>query len=117
MTLGGKKLATKYLDPDLCYAAWVMAGSCSRARTRLANDGIIHPVTGQPPSKMGITYAAKESGYYRDYLSRRVEHPEMAEVPNKAEFEQAKTLYAQILPEQAEIVKRLREQLGTIEYA
>ena len=116
MTLGGNKLAVKYLDPDLCFASWIVAGSASRARERLAHDGITHPVTGESPSKMGITYAAKESAYYRAFLQTRVEHPEISATPTKAEYEAALKLYKERIGEQKEIVRGLHEQYASIDY-
>ena len=113
MALGGMKLAIKYLDPDLCYAAWVICGSASRASLRLKSDGITHPVTCGAPSKMGITYAAKASRYYQDFMARRVEHPESSGTADKLEFDTAKKLYAQRLIAVKERVKEMHEQYGT----
>ena len=117
MTLGGNKLAVKYLDPDLCFMAWIIFGSASMASTKLYKDGITHPVTGNPPSKMGITYAAKESIFYREYMERRVADPKMPSTPTREEYMTAQVQYATLLGDQQERVKVLREQFGTVEYA
>lgn len=118
MAIGGNRLAIKYLDPDLCYAAWVMAGAVSRARKRLADDGIVHPISGEPPSKMGIVYAAKESMLYRNFLKRRAENPSISATPTKEEYQEAIKIYKERIKEQSKLVADLRnryafEPLGT----
>lgn len=106
MALGGNRLATKYLNPDLCYAAWVTGGSISRAQRKLASKGIIHPGTGGPPSRMGIHYAAKNSVYYQEFIERRVRDTSISQTPTKAEYAEAQTLFDQLI--QVE-VKRTHE--------
>lgn len=110
MTLGGHKLAIKYLNPDLCYAAWVIGGSVSRAQAKLYAAGIVHPVTGVMPSKMGIHYTAKTSEFFAEFVERRVKNPGMSQTPTKEEYAEAKILFEQLIGPEVAKVKQLREQ-------
>lgn len=94
--IGGNKLSIKYLNPDLCYAVWVMKGSISRSQRFMAEQGFKHPLTGKPPSRMGIHYAAKESEFYAEFLSRRGPK-NIGAAPTKAEYHEAQIIVEQLL--------------------
>jgi hypothetical protein len=106
MALGGSKIAMKYLNPDLCYAAWVIGGSVTRGTKKLADSGLIHPLTGSGPSRMGVHYAAKVSEYYIEFAEKRVRNPKMSPTPTRDEYAEAQEVFNTLI--QVE-VKKSRE--------
>jgi hypothetical protein len=110
MALGGNRLAVKYLNPDLCYAAWVTGGSITRAAKKLADHGLIHPFTGDPPSRMGVHYAAKTSEYYQEFIERRVRNPKMSQTPTRDEYAEAQEVFNTLITIEVKKARELFQQ-------
>ncbi len=80
MTIGKKGLDNEYLNPNLCYCAWVVGDSIGRAVNLLAEAGIINPRTGGTPSRMGVWFAARKSEMFQEFVESGAASPGVEEV-------------------------------------
>lgn len=55
--IGGKK-TNDFLNERRCFELWADLGSLGKAREALVREGVAHPLTGKPASKMGVWNAA-----------------------------------------------------------
>lgn len=100
MAVFGKRITKAYLNPDLCFCAWLIGGSIAKAQQRLINEGVMNPATGHPPSRMGIWFATMRSPLYVAFIQRRKDKNLDSERPSKEEFDGAivaiKTILAKL---------------------
>lgn len=89
MSLYGRGVNNEYLNPDMCFAAWLVGGSIGKARKRLKDAGIKNPESGKEPSRMGIWFSAKKSPLYEEFVRTREESQQVSEMPSTEEFENA----------------------------
>lgn len=89
MSVYGKKINNEYLDTDMCFCAWLIGGSIGKARKRMVTEGVSNPVTGNPPSRMGIWFAARKSPMYAEFVKLREQSNSVGDRPTKEEFEKA----------------------------
>jgi hypothetical protein len=89
MSVYGKRLNHEFLDPNMCFCAWLIGGSIGKAQKRLIDEGIFNPVSNEPPSRMGVWFSAKKSPMYAEFMRLRIEQGNLSERPSKEEFDQA----------------------------
>lgn len=54
----GLRKHKSYLDGRRCLEVWCETGSVYKARIKLANEGMVHPDSGKPPSQQGVWNAS-----------------------------------------------------------
>ena len=57
MTIGLQK-GRVYLDEKLCFELWARLKSLQKVVDELTKQGVVHPESGLPPTKMGVQSAA-----------------------------------------------------------
>lgn len=110
----------QYLNPDMCFAAWLVTGSLQRAMRRLRAEGIKNPFNGNPVSLNGVYSAAKRSEYYPEFAKRHIIKDELTggnivtEV-TEAEFKFFTDLLENLLSKEPNRLKRVRISFENLE--
>ena len=108
--IGGRgRLIKSYLMPDLCYALWLTSGSITKATRRMIDEGVVHPVTLKPPSRMGIWWSAKNSDYTTKFFAKRENRETENVKATVEEMEEARAIIEDQLPKQKQLVADLKQ--------
>lgn len=108
--IGGRgRLIKSYLMPDLCYALWLTSGSITKATRRMIDEGVVHPVTLRPPSRMGIWWSAKNSEYTDKFFAKRTSRETENVRATAEEMEEARSIILDQLPKQKALVEELKK--------
>lgn len=99
MSIYGRGITHEYLNPDMCFTAWLISGSIGKARKRIINAGICNPESGKDPSRMGIWFSSKKSLLFQEFVRVREETQSVSETPTKEEFENALKIFQKTVDE------------------
>ena len=108
--IGTGKLKKAYLNGDLCFCLWLTLGSVGKAHLRMSNEGIRHPLTGNPPGRMGVWSAASRSQMYKEFMEARTSGRIATVEPTKEEIANAKQYIEKVFPlEKAKNAQELKD--------